>query len=161
MSRHRNIELRANGAARAVARDQICAANSATAAIRGLHAHIHMVAPLFEADQFVPEERRNIGKPIQTVPELIFQYVLMEGVTARITEFARGGMNESEAFAGGADIERAIVQHGARRHIRDEADGLHGAQGFVIDGDGARFAHRGFVFFQNDDGDARKPQKIG
>ena len=56
---------------------------------------------------------------------------------------------------------RAIVGRDIGHHLIDQAAGLHGAQGFVVDGDGARCLHGQFIAFDENGRNTRVAEQIG
>ena len=107
------------------------------------------------------EQGRDVGEPVEASSQCRFEHWLREGVSPGKAVFARGRLHRGEALAGGVDVIRAVIKRDILDDLAGEADGLHGSQGFVVNGNGARFAHGRRIAFNQDNAPTRPAQNIG
>ena len=114
-----------------------------TLAIRRFQVQRHFTILLAEGFQFAGEQAAHVGKTRQPFQHHRVYLRLNKRVAARPAKFVGHRLDISKTAPFRGEKAHRMPRRGVRQNIFDQTDGLHGAQRFIVNADGARIVDKG------------------
>ncbi|MDT4829203.1 hypothetical protein FQZ97_626180 [compost metagenome] len=155
-----NAQGTTDKAVAAVASDRV-AGPHVLAALRSVQLDADPIGILAAADQITREQHLHIGETRQALVKYRIDLGLDEGIATGPAELVGHWLDIGEAAALGGQEAHRVPRRGVRQDLVHQADRLDGAQGFVIDADGARVVDQLVELLDHQDLDAGLAQVVG
>src|SRR5690606_15747395 len=143
-----HAHLLAGGAAAAVAADQVAGAPGLRARDGG-EVDLDVLAGVAAGGHGRAPAHLDAVEPVERVEQLGVDQRLHEAVALGPAERGVGGGDLGQQAAVGVDEAHDLVRGRVRQHAVDHADGLEGAQRFVVDADAARVVDQRRAFLHH------------